>query len=124
MALPPFITATRPVRRKRTAIAPRRPVPVPPVLVAVAIDRGEDSIALTFDVAIDISAFDDSQISLNGSAISGPAYLTDPWTVEVRMWADPPAPPVLMSATATTGIAAMDGGAMWAGCADVPVPFP
>ena len=107
------------------------PVGVEPVLVAGVFDAGATSLTLTFDRAIDIAGMVPYQITV----LDGPGGLEwgatpsvtqiGPATVEIMMielYAFESVG-VVMNATNETGIVAAVGGASWAGCAGLALPF-
>lgn len=90
------------------------------------------SLTLTFDRPIDITALDGGQVVVSDGP-SGMKYdgaagaaLVDPQTVELSL-ADIDGyagPDVRLTAGATTGIAAADGGPAWAGASNLLLPYP
>jgi len=114
----------RPPRTRGTSSA------APPglTLVSAAYDGGDSSVILTFDRAVDISAFDGSAISLvSGTTLFGgtTAALDGDAIVEITLVPIGSASgPLRLSATASSGIVAVDDGGTWAGCSDMGLPFP
>jgi hypothetical protein len=115
-------------RRQRRYNAKRSPpaAPGPAALTLVTATYGPSGLTLTlaFDRAIDIDGFDPGQVAVSDgdyrrALMSGtdPATLTDAMTVEVPLGAGLliDSGPVVMNATATTGIVAVDDGGTWAG---------
>src|SRR5688572_10327382 len=91
------------------------------------------TLRLAFDRAIDLSAFDPSQITVQdplgtGFAFAGTGVVDtpDPQTVVVEMGqtVEAPGSSEVMSATGATGIVAIDDGAAWAGVTNLGLPYP
>jgi hypothetical protein len=102
-------------------------------LVAATYDVDTQSVMLGFDRAVDVSAFDPAEITLQdgiytaGSFIgSGPASVINATTIQVflEQIGSPTVSDVELSATALTGIVATDDGGTWAGVTNVVLPFP
>ena len=120
---------SRPIRR-----APRVVPPVAPLmLVAATYDADGPKATLTFDRAVNVSAFEGSAINVNDPVSaaatfegSGGAVLVSPAVIDVMLTPIdlPSGTVVTMSATALTGIVAADDGGTWAGVADLELPFP
>ena len=99
-----------------------------------AAHSGEDLLLeLVFDRAVSIAAFDGSAIVVDDAVElglrldgQGGAVLLDPVTLHVTLVAigDPTGPGVTLTASAMSGIAAVDDGGTWAGVADLALPFP
>jgi hypothetical protein len=125
--LPPsIIPARRRVRRKRTRGASATAL----TLVAATYDPGT-SVTLTFDRAISAAALDASQISVYDAAGTGWYYngtgagAVAGNSVTVTLLENESAEgPTRVSATALTGIVAVDDGGTWAGVTDLELPFP
>jgi hypothetical protein len=91
------------------------------------------SVSLTFDRPIDIAALAGAQITVDDGAVAGILYaatgvatLTGPQTVrielvEVGVSGDPG---TRLTASAASGIVAVDDGGTWGGVADLSLPFP
>lgn len=114
---------------KPKRVMPSAPSPVGPVLVAADYVVGQ--MLLTFDQAVDVSAFDGSQIIVvDGPAgfeyVGNSASAADPESIVVNLDLAGPATGtmVLLTATGLTGIVSANDGASWAGVADVELPFP
>src|SRR5213592_3214841 len=105
----------------------------PPGLTLVgATYELKTAVTLAFNMSIDISAIDVSQVFVIDGIDStqwqgsGPAVLLDPQTVRITLvivgkyvGTDV----VLLQASASTGIAPSSGGAAWAGASDLVLPF-
>jgi len=113
----------------RAAEAP----PVALTLVSATYDTDDFSVVLTFDRAVDASALVASAITLDdgvyaaGSFVgSGPATVINPTTIKVFLEeiGGPSVPDVELSATAATGIVAVDDGGTWPGVTGLVLPFP
>ena len=126
-------------RRRAGVTKPRKTPPAPPtppvalVLVSASFDTDDFSVVLAFDRAVDASALDAAQITLDdgvyaaGSFVgSGPATVINPTTIKVFLEeiGGPTVPDVELSATAATGIVATDDGGTWAGVTALVLPFP
>ena len=121
-----------PVRR----IHKTRPPVVPAAaltLVSATYDIETESVILTFDRAVDASAYDPAAITVQdgvyagGSFVgSGPATVVNPTTIQVflEQIGSPTVNDVELWATAGTGIVAVDDGGTWAGVTAVVLPFP
>src|SRR5436190_20443561 len=124
-----------PRKRKGRAKAPSTPPPAALTLVAATyqLDDSPFTVSLEFDRAIDIAAFNGSQVTLNDGGINsveyratGPASLLDPTTLvvvleEIDSYVGPDE---LLTASSATGIVAVDDGGAWAGVTDLVLPFP
>ena len=114
------------------------PAPLPPgppqtlTLVSAAYDEIGLTLALTFDRPVDAADFDAAQVSVNDGSFNmalyggvGPAGVLAPTQISVALarLADAPLAPVTMSASALTGITAVDDGGTWAGVNGVGLPF-
>ena len=128
-----LLPTTPPFRRRRG-----RPTRRPPgagaltLVAAVIVDDDGPGVRLDFDRPIDVSGLDASQVTVQDTGGTGVAYVG---TGAV----DTPAPnavvvglaetgvaagPTRMTATAATGIVAVDDGGTWAGVTDLGLPFP
>ena len=129
--LPTFSFQPRKVPHRR----PRTPAPTAPpqtlVLVSASYDESVPAVFLTFDRAVDAAAFVAAQVIVNDGSIApgiwggvGPAGILSPVQIAVGLQrlGDAPLGPVMLSATASTGLVAVDGGT-WAGVTDVGLPF-
>jgi hypothetical protein len=101
-------------------------------LVSASYDESVPAVFLTFDRAVDVSAFVASQVIVNDGSIApgiwggvGPAGILSPVQIAVGLerLGDAPVGPVTLSATALTGLVAVDDGGTWAGVTDVGLPF-
>ena len=128
--LPTIIPAKRRVRRKRKQIPSTPPAALN--LVAAEYEEGI-AVLLTFDRAIDIAALDGAAITVDDGAVigslfdaTGTATLIGPAIVRLELEDIGPsvAPDVRLSASAGTGIVAVDDGGAWGGVSDVALPFP
>ena len=128
-----------PIFRKRRGHErpPNAPPPAPPaalVLVAATYDENDAILLLTFDRAVDVSAFDGSAVFLgdptfNSTAYAGtsPASLDAPTIVRVILTATGPYSntEVDLNVSGANGIVAVDDGGAWAGTGGVIfVPYP
>jgi hypothetical protein len=121
--------------RKRPA---RRPPPgtppAPAALVLVSATYEEVvSVSLTFDRAIDIDALVGAQITVDDGAVAGILYaatgvatLTDPQTVRIELSEIglSTGPGTTLTASAASGIVAVNDGGTWGGVAELALPFP
>jgi len=91
------------------------------------------SVSLTFDRPIDIAALAGGQITVDDGAVAGVLYaatgvatLTDPQTVRIELIEIglSTGPGTRLTASAASGIAAVDDGGTWGGAADLSLPFP
>jgi hypothetical protein len=125
-----------PIRRRvRAEEPPDAPVPPPAALtlVAATYDIETESVILAFDRAVDASAYDPAQITVQDGLYtgglfvgSGPATIVNPTTIQVflEQIGSPTVSDVELSATASTGIVATDDGGTWAGVTNLVLPFP
>lgn len=125
---PPVVYRKRPGRVKVAAAPP----PAPLVLLTGVYDSSELTLTLTFDRAIDISAFFATQISVNDPVdtlqiyvTTGGAELIDDTVLELGLDSvgNASGMDVIMQAENDTGIVAVDNDVEWAG-ARVGLPFP
>jgi hypothetical protein len=104
------------------------------VLESAVYEEGEEvAIVLTFDRAIDIAGMDGAQIVVNDGvyvgnrfAATGAATMLTPASVRILMnpIGEAEVGAVTLTASAASGIAAVDDGGMWGGVTDVELPFP
>ena len=112
-----------PVRRARV-------VAVPPVLVAAACSEAP-TLTLTFDRPIDVAGLVPGLFRVDNGVLgfSYVGFLTptrpDPRSVELQLTGveEYPGTDVRLTADAGNGIVAVEGGAAWAGVADVSLPL-
>jgi hypothetical protein len=136
MDSPIFIPAQPRVRRQRADAATLTPAPPAQALIlqAAAYEEAEENaVVLTFDRAIDIVGLDGAQITVNdgvyvGSvfAATGAATMLSPASVRIVMnpIGEAELGLVTLTASAASGIVAVDDGGTWAGLTDEPLPFP
>ena len=102
------------------------------MLIAATYQEGE-SVTLTFNQAMDISAFDGEQVFLDDSTYTlrsytatGGATLLSPTTMRAMLvdFENSQSQAVVLDAPATTGITAVNGGGTWAGVNNLYLPFP
>jgi hypothetical protein len=102
------------------------------VLVSANYDETVPVLTLVFDRAIDASAFVPGQVIVSDGSINmsvyggvGPATMDAPTriTVPLARLGDAPLAPTTLSATASTGLRAVDDGGTWAGVSDVGLPY-
>ena len=132
MLLIPPIPARR--HQKTTPPSAPTPPPAPLVLVAATYDENDAIVLLTFDRAVDVSAFDGAAVFLgdptfNNTAYAGtsPAYLDAPTIVRVVLTATGPYfnTEVDLNVGAGNGIVAVDDGGAWAGTGGILfLPYP
>jgi hypothetical protein len=122
-----------PFRRRRKAGGAAQAPPVALTLVSASYDTDEFSVTLAFDRAVDATGLDASAITLQdgefavGSFVgSGPATVVNPTTIKVFLEeiGGPTVNDVELSATALTGIVAVDDGGTWGGVTGLVLPFP
>jgi hypothetical protein len=118
-------------RRKRKTTAATPPA-VAPTLVACEYDVG-GGILLTFDRAVDVSAIEPTQFTVDDGPSEERYVGTDsvahdtPTTVHIDvagLEAIPPGETVTLNAGAGNGIVSTVGGAPWAGASDLQLPYP
>src|SRR5258706_16154197 len=122
--LPTFTFQPRKVPHRR----PRTPIPTAPpqtlVLVSASYDESVPAVFLTFDRAVDVFAFVAAQVIVNDGSIApgiwggvGAAGILSPTQIAVSLerLGDAPVGPVTLTASALTGLAAVDDGGTWAG---------
>ena len=123
-----FLPARPRVRRKRRT-APSAPPGVALVLTSAEYHSGMD-VTLTFDRAIDVSAFDPSQITMvdhfpGKTYTGGEISLMDVNVARIFLVETGPyaGSAYQLTASASTGIVAVDDGGTWAGVTDLNLPF-
>jgi hypothetical protein len=102
--------------------------------VSAAYEEGDDNaVVLTFDRAIDIAGLDGAQITVNdgvyvGSvfAATGAATMLTPASVRIVLEpiGEAEIGAVTLTASAASGIVAVDDGGTWAGVTALGLPFP
>ena len=122
-------------RKHRRPLKKRGRAPVAALtLVSASYDSGELELTLTFDRAIDIAGIDPSVIRVydggaalavyqgaaDGATLDGPATLR----LVMEEFGESAAGPVLLVASAESGIVATDDGGTWAGAESLPLPYP
>ncbi len=121
-----------PARRVRKTTPPLVSPPQTLVLVSASYDENVPVLFLTFDRPVDVSAFVPGQVIVNDGTINsgvyggvGPASVLSPTQISVALefLASAPLAPVTMTASALTGITAVDDGGTWAGVNDLGLPF-
>ena len=119
-----------PQRRPR-AHAPQTP-PQTLVLVSANYDETVPVLTLIFDRAIDATAFVASQVSVSDGSFNmgvyggvGPATMDAPTRITVPLvrLSDTPLAPTTLSASALTGLRAVDDGGTWAGVSGLGLPY-
>ena len=103
-------------------------------LTLVAAEFGEATwVRLTFDRPINIAALVGPQVTIDDAPITefrwagtATATLLGPAIVRIDVALAGPAsgPGTTLTASAATGIVAVDDGGTWAGVSDLPLPFP
>jgi hypothetical protein len=131
--LPTFIPR-RAIRYRQKPAGPKEQVaPVALTLVAATYDIETESVTLAFDRAVDAAAYDPAAITAQDGLYagglfvgSGPASVINPATIQVflEQIGSPTVSDVELSATALTGIVAVDDGGTWAGVTNLVLPFP
>jgi hypothetical protein len=134
--LPTLNFQPRPPIRRRVHAEEPPAAPAPPValtLVSASYDLDSGSVILAFDRAVNASAYDPAQITLDDGVYagglfvgSGPATVVNPTTIQVflEQVGSPTVSDVELSATALTGIVAVDDGGTWEGVTNLVLPFP
>ena len=126
-AVSPFRKRRRRVRRKPAAIV------APLTLVSAAYDAGGPAVTLTFDRAVDVSAFSGGDVLVDDATFNGMRYTGEvaevegpPTVVRVLLTdvGDDLGAGVTLTATAGNGIVAAGDGAAWAGVTDLGLPWP
>jgi hypothetical protein len=130
VVLPP--AKRKSVGRPTDAMAARPAPPQTLVLVSASYDDTIPMVFLTFDRAVDASALVVSAVTVKDGSIApglyggdGPPGIESPTVISIVLarLGDTPAGPVTLSATALTGLVAVDDGGTWAGVSDVGLPF-
>jgi hypothetical protein len=130
MQIPPtFIPAKRRVHRKRRGAPGAAALTLVQATYPTAV---YGSIDLKFDRAINIDALDGTQVLVKDGVISGfindiaVAELLDEQTVRMYLQGltEYTEPNQLLSASASTGIVAIDDGGIWPGVTDLVLPWP
>ena len=120
--------------RRRAKGAPSAP-PAALTLVAAAFDDASEvpAMTLTFDRAIDVAGLDGYQVTLADGVYAGLLYaatgtvtMLSPASVRIELNTIGEAEPggVHLTATAASGIVAVDDGGTWGGVTDLELPFP
>ena len=129
-----LIIPPRPFVRRR--LRPARKTPPPGValtLLEASFDEVSAIVRLTFDRAIDIAGLNGAAIIVDDGATTatrydatGSATLETPERVAIELQAIEPSesPGTLLTAGASSGIAAVDDGGTWAGVSDLALPYP
>ena len=131
MNFPSMTPAPERLHRKRNPVATTTIAPTAPVLIAATyIDNA--FLDLSFDQAIDISAFDGSGVVVDDAvdalltfiAIGG-AMLLSPTTARIELveFENATGTGVTLTAGATTNIVALNGGGTWNGVNGLALPF-
>ena len=123
--------------RKRRTLTQRTAPPPPPPPVALTLagatyDAGVPDLVLVFDRAVDVGGFDGAQIVVDDGAFNFTAYsgasagLDGPAVVRVTLEVDgsSSASDVRLTASALSGIVAVDDGGVWDGVSGLALPFP
>ncbi|MBC7785463.1 MAG: hypothetical protein H7144_16645 [Burkholderiales bacterium] len=122
----------KPRRGKSIGNAATHAPPAPLTLVAAVYSEVDLTITLTFDRAIDYTAFNGTQVQVFDPVDNNQQYLGTGGvifmaadTIEVQLVSTGAyaGDYIHLDATAATGIVARDGGA-WAGVVDLVLPFP
>jgi hypothetical protein len=89
-------------------------------------------VILAFDRAVDVSGLDPAAITVQDGIYaaglfvgSGPASVINPATIQIflEQIGSPTVSDVELTATASTGIVAVNDGGMWGGVTDLVLPF-
>jgi hypothetical protein len=121
-----------PAKRKGRGRPAEATPPQTLVLVSANYDETVPVLTLIFDRAIDASGFVAGQVIVNdGSFLNGvyggvgPATVEGPTRISVALefLAAAPLAPVTLTATALTGVTAVDDGGTWAGVSELGLPF-
>jgi hypothetical protein len=123
-----YLPAKRKGRGRSTEATPLATL----LLISASYDESVPAVFLTFDRAVDASAFVAGQVIVDDGSIApglwggvGAAGILGPTQIAVALerLGDAPVGPVTLTATALTGITAVDDGGTWAGVTDVGLPF-
>lgn len=120
---------TPPARRRGTKTRAKKPALL--TLQSATFNEG-GFVRLTFDRPVNIAAMVVTSVVVEDGDTgdrfqgSGTPMLFSPTTVQVNLTSTgpTPVPDTRLTAGATTGLAAADGGGTWAGVSNVPLPFP
>ena len=102
------------------------------VLVSANYDETVPLLSLVFDRAIDASLFVAAQVMVSDGSFNmsvyggvGPAIVEAPERISVALvrLSDAPLAPTTLTASALTGIVAVDDGGTWAGVSELGLPF-
>ena len=102
------------------------------VLVSASYDEIGLTLFLTFDRAVDASGLVAAQLTVDDGSINssiyggvGAATVISPTQISIALvrLGDAPLAPVTLTATALTGIVAVDDGGSWAGVTDLGLPY-
>jgi hypothetical protein len=129
----PFPFTFQPRKPFTRRVRPAEAVTAAPALVQATYQSAVPSIRLTFDRAVNVPALAGNQIVIADGSINALRYdaqgdvtLINPTTIEIGL-TDIEAyagPDVRMTASAASGIVAVDGGAAWGGVTNLLLPFP
>src|SRR2546423_1059530 len=122
-----------PAKRKGRGRPAEAAVPRTLTLVSASYDQDAGTVMLAFDRAIDAAGFQGTAVALADGVFSGgtfegaagPPAILNPTTIIVSLEEVGPAPlpSVTLSASALTGIVAVDDGGTWAGVSGLALPF-
>jgi hypothetical protein len=131
--MPLYYPSTPRIRRKPRPVA-ETTAPQELMLESAAYEEGEENaVVLTFDRAIDIAGLNGTQITVNdgvyvGSVFAATGAVTMLTPASVRIMMNPigeaEVGAVTLSASAASGIVAVDDGGTWSGATAEPLPFP
>jgi hypothetical protein len=140
MLTPVVILDSRKAMRRRgreSKDAPAPPPPPPPpaalTLDSAVYDAGNVTLTLTFDRAIDVSAFDGSTITLDDGEFAarrfdgtGGSEQPTPQSLRVYLldFGSSIKAGVHLTVTSENGIVAADDAMAWEGCSELELPFP
>jgi hypothetical protein len=126
-----FVVAKQRMHHKRRSAAVAT---VPPLVLASAVyDPDEQTLVLGFDRAVNIAAFDGTQVVVQDGQFNaqtfdgeGGASLLDASTVRISLGVTGAygGEGVTMNASGASGIVASDDGGTWSGVTDLGLPFP
>ena len=121
----------KPPHRRPHAAAPKTP-PQTLTLISASYDENEAVLTLAFDRAVDASPLVAAQVTVYDGSINMDAYagigaasILSPTTIQITLTITGPASeaPVTLTASALTGIVAVDDGGTWAGVSELGLPF-